>query len=41
MHDGIVKTLSNVRHVPDLKKNLIFWIPLTPTAISFQLKVEF
>jgi len=23
MHDGIVRTLSNVRHVPDLKKNLI------------------
>ena len=41
MHDGIVRTLSNVRHVPDLKKNLIFWEPLTPTAISFQLKVEF
>ncbi|KAL5768311.1 hypothetical protein ACOSQ2_015094 [Xanthoceras sorbifolium] len=23
MHDGIVRTLSDVRHVPDLKKNLI------------------
>ena len=23
MYDGIVRTLSNVRHVPDLKKNLI------------------
>ena len=23
MHDGIVRTLSNVLHVPDLKKNLI------------------
>ena len=23
MHDGIVRTLTNVRHVPDLKKNLI------------------
>ena len=23
MHDGIVRTLSNVRHVLDLKKNLI------------------
>ena len=23
MHDGIVRTLSNVRHVSDLKKNLI------------------
>lgn len=24
MHDGIVKTLTNVRHVPKLKKNLIY-----------------
>jgi hypothetical protein len=24
MHDGIVRTLKNVRHIPDLKKNLIF-----------------
>ena len=23
MHDGIVRMLSNIRHVPDLKKNLI------------------
>ena len=23
MYDGIVRTLSNVRHVPDLKKTLI------------------
>ena len=23
IHDGIIRTLSNVRHVPDLKKNLI------------------
>jgi len=23
MHDGIVRTLSDIRHVPDLKKNLI------------------
>ena len=23
MHDGIIRTLSNVRHVLDLKKNLI------------------
>ena len=22
-HDGVVRTLSNVRHVPDLKRNLI------------------
>ena len=24
MYDGIIHTLSNVRHVPELKKNLIF-----------------
>ena len=23
MHDDIIRTLSNIRHVPDLKKNLI------------------
>ena len=23
MHDGVVRTLTNVRHIPDLKKNLI------------------
>ena len=23
MHDGIVRTLSDVRHIPELKKNLI------------------
>lgn len=23
MHDGIVRTLTNVRHMPDLKKKLI------------------
>jgi hypothetical protein len=25
MHDGIVRPLTNVRHIPDLKKNLIFF----------------
>ena len=24
MHDGVERTLTNVRHIPDLKKNLIF-----------------
>nr|KYP35897.1 Retrovirus-related Pol polyprotein from transposon TNT 1-94 [Cajanus cajan] len=24
MHDGVIRTLIEVRHVPDLKKNLIF-----------------
>ena len=41
MYDSIVRTLSNIRHVPNLKKNLISLGTLTPTAISFQLKVEF
>jgi len=22
-HDGVVRTLSNVRHIPDLKRNII------------------
>ena len=40
MYDGIVRILSNVRHVSDLKKKLFFLTLLTPTAISFQ-NVEF
>ena len=24
MYDGVIHTLSNVKHVPELKKNLIF-----------------
>ena len=24
MHDGIVRTLTKVRHIPELKKNMIF-----------------
>ena len=24
MHDGVVRTLTKVRHIPELKKNLVF-----------------
>ena len=41
IHNGIVRKLSNARHVPNLKKNSIVLGILTPTTISFQLKVEF
>ena len=35
MHDGIIKTLSNVRHMPDLKKNLIFLGTLDSNGYKF------
>ncbi|XP_071906234.1 uncharacterized protein [Coffea arabica] len=35
MHDGIVRTLTNVRHVPDLKKNLIFLGTLEALGCKF------
>ena len=41
MHDGIVRILSNVWHVSDLKKNLIFLGIFDSNAVSFQLKVKF
>lgn len=41
LYDEILKTLAEVRHIPDLKKNLILWVPQTPTIISSQQKVEY
>jgi len=35
MYDGIVRTLSNVRHVPDLKKNLISLDTLDSNGYKF------
>ena len=35
MHDSIVRTLSNVRHVPDLKKNLISLGTLESNSYKF------
>lgn len=40
IHNGIVRTLSNIRHVPDLKKNLISLGTLDSMVASLQLKVE-
>ena len=35
MHNGIVRTLSNVRHVPDLKKKLISLDTLDSNGYKF------
>ena len=35
MHDGIIRTLNNVRHVPDLKKNLISLGTLDSNSYKF------
>jgi hypothetical protein len=40
MHDGTVKTLKNIRHIPDLKRNLISLGTLTPLATSILVEVE-
>ena len=40
MHDGIVRTLSNVRHVPDLKKNLISLGTLDSNGYKFSTEGE-
>lgn len=41
MHDGVTRTLTNVRHVPNLKRDLIFWILLALLVLSFPYIVEF
>ena len=38
MHDGIVRTLSNVRHVPDLRKNLISLGTLDSNGYKFSVE---
>lgn len=40
MHDGIVKTLSGVRHVPELKMNLIFLCALDSVGCRYSSKGE-
>ena len=40
-HDGVVRTLSNVRHVSNLKRDLISLGTLNPRGVNIQLKVEF
>ena len=41
MHDSIIRILSNVRHVLDLKKNLISLGTLDSNGYKFSAKVEF
>ncbi|KAK3009485.1 hypothetical protein RJ639_015446 [Escallonia herrerae] len=36
IHDGIVKTLTDVRHVPELRKNLIFLGTLDSNSCSYR-----
>jgi len=40
-HDGVVRTLSNVCHVPNLKITSSLWAPLNPRGPNIQLKMEF
>ena len=42
MFDGVIMTLTNVRHVPNLKKTvLVLWVLSTHKVISILLKVEY
>jgi hypothetical protein len=41
MFDGIIRTLTDVRHVPKLKKNLISLGVLDSGGHKFTVKVEF
>ena len=42
MHDGVVRILTNVWHVPELKENLIsFGIRLLTKVTSILVKVNF
>jgi GAG-pre-integrase domain len=36
MHDGIIRTLTDVRHIPDLTQNLIFLSSLEDVGCKFQ-----
>ena len=38
MHDGIVRTLTNVKHVSDLKKNLIALGTLAPLRYKYTVE---
>ena len=38
MHDGIVRTFAEVRHVPDLKKNLIYLGVVDSDGCKFSAK---
>ena len=36
MHDGVIRTLTNMRHIPDLKKNLISLGTLHVNVFSYK-----
>jgi hypothetical protein len=40
MFDGVVKILTNVRYVPDLKKNMISLSTLDSLGYSYSTKME-
>jgi hypothetical protein len=40
MHDGIVRTLTNVRHIQDLKKNIFSLDTLDSIGYKYPVKVE-
>ena len=40
MHDGVVRTLTEVRHIPELKKNFYLWVPSIQMGFLVRLKVE-
>ena len=40
MHYGVVRTLTKVRHIPELKKNFYLWVPSIQMGFLVRLKVE-
>jgi len=40
MHDGVVRTLTEVRHIPELKKILVYGVPWIQKVFLVGLKVE-
>lgn len=40
MHDGVVRVLTNVRHVPKLKRNFISLGALDAKGYTYVLKME-
>lgn len=41
MHDGIIKSLTNIQHVPELKKTLISLGTLESLGYKYTTEVEF
>ena len=40
MHDGVIRTLTDVRHIPDLKKNLISLETLHVNGFSYKCEKD-